>query len=356
MQEENRKVIFVGGLNRTSGSMLPFFLDGTPGLVGLPFELHPSNVQGKIITKKLFETSSVEEILKEIVKPQLFFDTFPKTSDKSKQVYPFDSKKFIASLRGLILSKEVDEKNYLYVMARLWAEQRGVDFGNGLFVDHSGHGFEYDTTRLFEENKIGFYVYTKRNFLNWYASFIKVCCSHKADDFYLAEQAYQVKCIADNLAEYYERIYPEKFKVVEYENILNNPSEVYDSLIAFFGLERPEEISLSATYLGEPVLPNTSFKEKASDPTKLKKITVEQLGLFSSKMIEFLRELSGQDVYPAADEINRNTARLLHEHICFFQLAVWGFNSKIESFTTKEVASNFMGRIRDKIISTCKIG
>ena len=46
MNLTNESFVLVGGLPRSGGSLLPFFLDGSPGIMSLPFELHVSNSLG----------------------------------------------------------------------------------------------------------------------------------------------------------------------------------------------------------------------------------------------------------------------------------------------------------------------
>ena len=86
-EQTNKSIVLVGGLGRTGGSLVPFFLDGNPGMVSLPFEMHLSNTIGFNVTDTFLQAADQTEILRTIVKPQLFNNATALSSDKSRQKY-----------------------------------------------------------------------------------------------------------------------------------------------------------------------------------------------------------------------------------------------------------------------------
>ena len=129
-------------------------------------------------------------------------------------------------------------------------------------LGHYGDAFSHDIQVLFESNQLGFYVYTRRNVLDWYSSFVKRWVPWMGDDREFAAASFDLWNLANSLASYYSKVYPSKFKIVEYEELLQRPEATLTDIARFSGLAGTGQIDPTPTYMGQMVKANSSFDEK----------------------------------------------------------------------------------------------
>lgn len=315
----------VGGLPRSGGSLVPFFLDGNPGVVSLPFELHVSNKLGSNVTDLLFQNENHLVILSAIIRNQLLNNSTMNRIDKSKQEYVFDSSNFLKKIKNKLRNKEINEVNYLRVIASTWLFFRGVnscDIDDSLIINHSGRAFTCNTEKLFEINNIGYYIYTKRNSLDWYSSIVKSSKdTNLVNDILFASTALYVKQLSDSLANFYEKKYPKQFKIIDFDKLIEKPVLTLNNIDRFLDLESIKVPNPRATYLGQPVPPNSSFSEKKRQTGTISKLKSLELMGFSDQTKDYIEVLSNNLKLLPIEDVSCNV-QFIHDHILLF-IELW---------------------------------
>jgi len=342
----NEKYIVVGGLPRTGGSLIPFFLDGQKELYTLPYEQHISNQIGVLPNDDLFSGMKSEDVLKRILRSSLREGRVAKNSiDKSKQEYDFDYENYVKDI-NLFIKNSSSTKNYLYEISKIWLQYRGVYKEDKFILNHTSRSFFYNTEKLFSELNIGAYIYTKRKFIDWFSSITKSTNLQSLfNDLNFINYSYNVWSISNRLAEYYEKRFSDKFMTLDYDDLLVHPKENYKRLCDFLNLEYDENFNYAPSYLGISTVANSSFKEKKVEAGKLIK-PKDNSKYFDQETLVYIKKLEQEDV---TLDINENTINLYHQILgSYFQY--WGMlrSNGIKTISTRNLFFELKSRFFKK--------
>lgn len=345
----NKKYILVGGLPRTGGSLIPFFLDGQLNLKTIPFEQHVSSIIGNIPRNKLF-SRKVNVVLKNILRSSLLNkNSNISRIDKSKQIYDFNKDLYINEIKEFV-KKEGSTKNYLYKTSQIWLKNRGVDVKDDLILNHSGRGFFYETEKLFNDLDIGYYLYTKRNFLDWYSSITKstnLLALFNDKDF--LSYSFDIWNISNELAIYYAKKYQDKFLIIDYDDLISQPLEKYEVICNFLNLDYDKNFNLAPTYLGKNTSANSSFKEKKETSGKLI-VTKNNEKLYDEATLEFIEDLKNN--YIKIDFNNLSESKKLYHKMFGAYFQYWGLlrNNDIKKISNKNLFLELKNRFFTKFL------
>ena len=263
----NRNVLFVGGLGRTGGSLLPFMLDGARGVYTPPFEVHIAGVTGADVRASDLNESDVDRIialtsrLKVLGKEKYL----PKPiSCKTGKHFTFDTQRYYERYREIVSLGHVNEGNYLAwkISAFFDAIDRPLPEETTWLVAHSGKAMTHDTLHFLEENHVGQYVYSRRDDVAWWRSYSRKFRKVGAlKDKKIVLQFLEVKRECDELAERYQRLFPDRYMILDYDELVDRPKEVLERLCKRIGIDLPATHDRNPTFLGIPVPANSSFKE-----------------------------------------------------------------------------------------------
>ena len=266
-QLTNRNVMFVGGLPRTGGSMLPFMFDGIPGIYTPPFEMHIAGRTGADVreddlrdqdpSRVVAITSRLKVLGKEQHPPKPI-------ACKTKDRFTFDSGLFFDEYVAAVRRGEVNEKNYM--AQKIAAFFRAVDLplphDTRWLIAHSGKAMTHSSAHFLETNQVGLYVYARRNDIAWWQSYAgKFPRLSILRDRKVIEQFIELKRESDALATQYEQRFADHYAIVEYESLVDSPTETLAHLGRRLGVQVPVEHDPKPTFLGIPVPANSSFRE-----------------------------------------------------------------------------------------------
>ena len=341
----NKKLILVGGLPRTGGSLIPFFMDGHDKICNIPFELHISNIAGYIPDEELFKHNSLNQ-KKKIILRKKFYNKHGLTSlDKSGTEYDFNFSLFIKKI-DLFLKSSIYSDNYLYDISKIWLELRGAFKENNYILNHSGRAFTYFTEDLYSRLDLGFYIYTKRNFLDWYASIIRSTNRFSLyNDESFIMYSYDLWSISNSLAKFYVDKYKKNFYILDYDFLLESPDICYNQLCDFLNINIPDNKNTNPTYLGFPTRANSSFKKKRKIKGELVK-PVQNKKVFDDSIVELINKQD--DKLYKIDNTNKNL--LFYHKMILSYYQYWNFlrSNNLKTFKTRDLAIELKDRIVKK--------
>ena len=329
-QLTNQDVMFVGGLPRTGGSMLPFMFDGMPGVYTPPFEMHIAGATGDDVRDEDLrnqEPSRVVAITSRL-KVQGKEQHPPKPiACKGRMEFTFDSELFYDEYVAAVRRGEVNEKNYVAqkIAAFFSSIDRPLAEDTRCLIAHSGKAIAHSSAHFLATNEIGLYVYTRRDDIAWWRSYTgKFANVPILRDRKVIEQFIEVKQESDDLATEYERRLGDRYVIVEYEHSVDSPTNTVADLCGRLGLSVPPDHDPKPTFLGIPVPANSSFGELRQQTDIIPASTARPD--FDAATTEFLEELrsSGPGRLPGLSDLSDRAfgkvARYVHRRFYVLEL------------------------------------
>ncbi len=266
-QLTNRNVMFVGGLPRTGGSLLPFVFDGIPGIYTVPFEMHIAGATGEDVREEDLRDQDPSRVVAITSRLKIRGKEHhpPKPiACKTKDRFTFDSQLFFDEYVAAVGRGEVNEKNYMAqkIAAFFRAVARPLAQDTRWLIAHSGKAMTHSSAHFLGTNEPGLYVYTRRDDIAWWRSYAgKFPNVSILRDRKVIEQFIEMKRESDALAEQYERRFSDRYAIVQYEHLVDSAGRTVASLARRLGVQVPAEHDPRPTFLGIPVPANSSFRE-----------------------------------------------------------------------------------------------
>jgi hypothetical protein len=178
----NRNVVYVGGLPRTGGTLLPYLLDGLPGVYTVPWEVPLATAPGRVARPADVRPDDPAGTVRRLCP----FEEGEAGEAKPLGLnivteFPFDEEAYWERLRALAATGGLDERNH--IAAQVWTlhEVLGqpvrADGATRLFA-HSGRAMIFPTLEVLRQNEIGRYVYMRREPVAWWRSYVAKMLHH----------------------------------------------------------------------------------------------------------------------------------------------------------------------------------
>jgi len=263
----NQQVVFVGGLGRTGGTMLPLMFDGVPSVHAVPFELDVTGRRTSLVTSETFRGTSrhvLQRATRSNVLDRRTTDVQNTKAALEKANVSLKPEKYHSRLRRLVATRQMNETNYIALQIAAFHECLGrtVEPGQNVrLVAHGPGAFTKSVLDFVLKNQIGRFCYTRRSNVAWWRSF---SIRARFDRMELRKTAVRgfvaakVKC--DRLALEYERALGDRFVIVDYEDLVGRTSATLPTLARRLGIELPPDHDPTPRFLGVPISPNSSLQ------------------------------------------------------------------------------------------------